>query len=79
MLQLRMHSMRHVSNRQPKRQYDCTVCMAQIAVVLSEKTDTTITKGVLRIIGSVVGGVFGALAFHSSMADKNTSMLIIIC
>ena len=34
--------------------------MAQIAVVLSEKVDTTVSKGVLRIIGSAIGGTFGA-------------------
>ena len=35
--------------------------MAQIAVVLSEKVDTTVSKGVLRIIGSAIGGAFGAI------------------
>ena len=33
----------------------------QVAVVLSEKVDSTVTKGVLRIIGSAVGGTFGEL------------------
>ena len=33
---------------------------AQVAVVLSEKVDTTISKGVLRMIGTVIGGTLGA-------------------
>ncbi len=33
-------------------------CM-QVAVVLSEKVDTTLSKGVLRIGGTVVGGTLG--------------------
>lgn len=35
--------------------------LLQVAVVLSEKVDSTLTKGVLRIIGSAVGGTFGEL------------------
>ena len=31
----------------------------QVAVVLSEKVDTTLSKGVLRIGGTVVGGSLG--------------------
>ena len=31
----------------------------QVAVVLSEKVDTTVSKGVLRIFGTAVGGAFG--------------------
>lgn len=38
--------------------------MAQIAVVLSEKVDTTVSKGVLRIIGSAIGGTFGVLTLQ---------------
>jgi uncharacterized membrane protein YccC len=41
--------------------------MAQIAVVLSEKVDTTVSKGVLRIIGSAIGGTFGAPTLQRNM------------
>ena len=35
------------------------VMLLQVAVVLSEKVDTTLSKGVLRIGGTVVGGSLG--------------------
>ncbi len=38
----------------------CLSVPAQVAVVLSEKVDTTVSKGVLRILGTAVGGAFGA-------------------
>ena len=31
----------------------------QVAVVLSEKVDTTLSKGILRVGGTVVGGTLG--------------------
>ena len=34
--------------------------MATVGVVLSEKVDTTLSKGVLRILGTISGGVIGA-------------------
>jgi len=34
--------------------------MTTVGVVLSEKVDTTLSKGVLRIFGTVCGGVLGA-------------------
>jgi hypothetical protein len=33
----------------------------QVAVVLSEKVDTTVSKGVLRMAGTAVGGTLGAI------------------
>ena len=32
---------------------------AQVAVVLSEKIDTTVSKGVLRVAGTAIGGTLG--------------------
>lgn len=37
-------------------------CTPQVAVVLSEKVDTTVSKGVLRIFGTAVGGTLGMLS-----------------
>ena len=38
----------------------CGSCKClQVAVVLSEKVDTTLSKGVLRVGGTVVGGSLG--------------------
>ena len=34
-----------------------------MAVVLSEKVDTTLSKGILRVGGTVVGGSLGELCF----------------
>lgn len=31
----------------------------QVAVVLSEKIDTTLSKGVLRVAGTAIGGTLG--------------------
>ena len=38
----------------------------QVAVVLSEKVDTTLSKGILRVGGTVVGGGLGELCFSLS-------------
>jgi uncharacterized membrane protein YccC len=35
------------------------VFFPQVAVVLSEKVDTTVSKGALRIAGTVLGGTLG--------------------
>ena len=35
------------------------VYVMQVAVVLSEKVDTTLSKGILRVGGTVVGGTLG--------------------
>ena len=34
--------------------------MTTVCVVLSEKVDTTLSKGVLRILGTISGGAIGA-------------------
>jgi len=40
--------------------------LLQVAVVLSEKVDTTLSKGVLRIAGTLVGGSLGEHLLPSS-------------
>lgn len=42
------------------REWRLLYAMTTVGVVLSEKVDTTLSKGVLRIFGTVCGGVLGA-------------------
>ena len=42
------------------RDWKLQYAMATVGVVLSEKVDTTLSKGVLRILGTISGGVIGA-------------------
>ena len=48
------------------RNWRLLYAMTTVAVVLSEKVDTTLSKGVLRIAGTVMGGVIGAPTHHSA-------------
>ncbi len=48
------------------RKWRLLYAMTTVAVVLSEKVDTTLSKGVLRIAGTVMGGVIGAPTHHSA-------------
>ena len=41
-------------------QWLLTFIMTTVSVVLSEKVDVTVSKGALRIAGTVAGGLFGA-------------------
>ena len=44
----------------------------QVAVVLSEKVDTTLSKGVLRIVGTVVGGTLGEHMIRLTLLWRGT-------
>ena len=48
--------------------------MTTVGVVLSEKVDTTFSKGVLRIFGTVCGGVLGAprASRRQTRTEQNT-------
>ena len=46
--------------RAQSRNWKLQYAMATVGVVLSEKVDTTLSKGVLRILGTISGGVIGA-------------------
>ncbi|KAK9904804.1 hypothetical protein WJX75_002805 [Coccomyxa subellipsoidea] len=51
-----------------------------IAVVLSEKVDTTVSKGVLRIIGSAIGGTFGyVVMLRAGLATEPVALAAIGC
>ena len=53
---MRAHPAAGAQSREWRLQY----AMATVGVVLSEKVDTTLSKGVLRILGTISGGVIGA-------------------
>ncbi|BDA49628.1 hypothetical protein COCOBI_14-2480 [Coccomyxa sp. Obi] len=51
-----------------------------VAVVLSEKVDSTVTKGFLRIVGSAIGGTFGYLVMlRSGLATDACALVAIGC
>ncbi|BDA49627.1 hypothetical protein COCOBI_14-2470 [Coccomyxa sp. Obi] len=54
--------------------------MTTVAVVLSEKIDTTVSKGVLRVAGTAIGGTLGFLVMlRSGLATNPYALVAIVC
>ncbi|KAK9831494.1 hypothetical protein WJX81_002371 [Elliptochloris bilobata] len=62
------------------REWKLQYAMATVGVVLSEKVDTTLSKGVLRILGTISGGVIGFGVMASvQLASNAWALASIVC
>ncbi|DBA72154.1 TPA: hypothetical protein ACH3X2_010874 [Trebouxia sp. C0005] len=62
------------------RQWSPLYVMITVIVVMSEKVDTTITKGALRLVGTGIGGVLGFLVMlRTGLATSPVALAAIIC
>ena len=61
----------YAAARAQSRDWKLQYAMATVGVVLSEKVDTTLSKGVLRILGTISGGVIGAPPAKSALTRRD--------
>lgn len=62
------------------REWSPLYVMITVVVVMSEKVDTTITKALLRLVGSSFGGAIGyVVMLRTSLATSPVALAVIIC